>query len=66
MGKGKIESIKYVGNWKDGKRNGQGTYTVPDVRKGVGEFRENKCWNITTYDKNGKIIGKWANGVLQK
>ena len=25
-----------------------------------------KEWNITEYDKNGNITGKWVNGVKQK
>ena len=49
----------------DGLRNGQGTFTFPNGNKGIGEFRENKPFNITEYDKYGNIIGKWVNGVKQ-
>ena len=31
---------KYVGEYKDGKRNGQGTFTYPDGEKYVGEFKD--------------------------
>ena len=31
-----------------------------------GEWKYGKEWNGTEYDKNGNIIGKWVNGVLQK
>ncbi len=44
---------------------GQGTFTYPDGRKGVGEFRNDRPWNITDYDKHGNILGKYVNGVLQ-
>ena len=56
---------KYEGEWKDDKKNGQGTYFFPDGGKLVGEFRKDSPWNITDYDKNGKIKGKYVNGVRQ-
>ena len=56
---------KYVGRWKDDKRNGQGTYTYPDGQKYVGRWKDDKNWNGTLTDKEGKIIGKWKNGVKQ-
>ena len=42
----------YVGEIVSGQPHGQGTYTFPDERKYVGEFREGRPWNITHYDKN--------------
>ncbi len=48
---------KYVGEFKDGKRDGQGTYIDPNGLKTIGDFKENP-WNTITYDKNGNIIGK--------
>jgi hypothetical protein len=33
-----------------------------DGTKWVGEFRENKRWNIREYDNNGNITGKYVNG----
>ena len=33
-------SRKYVGEFKDGMLNGQGTYSFPNGSKGVGDFRE--------------------------
>jgi hypothetical protein len=44
---------------------GQGAFTYPNGRKGVGEFRNDRPWNITDYDKHGNILGKYVNGVLQ-
>jgi len=31
-------------------------------QKGVGEFRKDKPWNVTEYDKNGNISGKYVKG----
>ena len=53
---------KYVGEFKDGKPNGQGTDIFVDGSKGIGEFREGRPWNITHRDKNGNIIVKFVNG----
>ena len=55
-----------LGNWRLGNEMVKEHTLFLMEEKGVGEFRENKSWNITTYDKNGNILGKWANGVLQK
>jgi len=56
---------KYIGEWKDGKRTGQGTLTFPDGTKYVGEWKNGKEWNITFYEKNGNIIGRFVDGVKQ-
>ena len=55
---------KYVGEYKDGKRNGQGTQTWLDGRKYVGEYKDGKTWNGTGYDKNGNIQVKYVNGKM--
>ena len=52
-----------MGEWKDGKKHGQGTYTLPNGSKFVGQWRENKSWNGKEYDNKGNIIGKYVNGV---
>ena len=57
---------KYVGEYKDGKRNGQGTQTWLDGRKYVGEYKDGKTWNGTGYDKNGNIQVKFVNGKMIK
>ena len=56
---------KYVGEYKDGKEHGQGTYTFHDGRKYVGEWKNKEKWNGIGYDKYGKIISKYVNGVKQ-
>ena len=52
------------GKWKDDKMHGQGTMTFASGEKVVGEFREGSPWNITSYDKERKILSKWVNGEL--
>ena len=57
---------KYEGKWKEGKFQGQGIFTFSDGKKGVGEFRYNKPWNITTYDKYGNYKWKYVKGLRVK
>ena len=67
-GQGKLslpDGRKYTGEWKEGKMEGQGTLTSPDGIKGVGEFKEDQPWNITEYNKEGKFVGKYVNGVKE-
>lgn len=60
---------KYVGEFKDGEFNGQGTffYLADDYWKGdryVGEFRANKFSGLGThYDANGTVVnqGIWVH-----
>ena len=56
---------KYKGEWKSGKKHGQGTFTFIDGRKLAGEFRGNKPWNVSLFDKKGNINMKWVNGKKQ-
>ena len=53
---------KYVGEYKYGRMDGQGTYTYPDGSKEVGEWKSGKHWNVKGYDKNGNITEKYVNG----
>ena len=53
---------KYVGEIKNGLPNGQGTYTSSNGEKYKGEWKDEKPWNGTYYDKDGNIIGKFVNG----
>ena len=55
----------YEGEWKNSRKHGQGVFTfrfMGNEFKYVGEFRNDKGWNIITYDQNGKIVGKTVNG----
>ena len=56
---------KYVGEWKNNLQNGQGTWIIPDGSKWVGEMRDDRNWNMTGYDEDENIIGKYVNGVKQ-
>ena len=56
---------KYVGEWKNGRPHGQGTGTLPDGRKYVGEYKDGQYWEGIMYDKNGNILMKFVNGVIQ-
>jgi len=60
----------YQGQVKNGKPNGLGVIIYPDgIWKGgnkyVGEWKNGKEWNITLYEKNGNIIGRFVDGVKQ-
>ena len=59
------DGSKYKVEWKNVKYDGQGTMTLSDGQIFVGEFKEGEKWNVTLTDKEGKVIGKWVNGVKQ-
>ena len=54
---------KYEVKWKHGIYHGKGIYTFSDGIKWIGEWREDKPWNITEYSKNGEVNGKMVNGM---
>ena len=60
------DGSKYEGEWKNGLFHGQGTFTLPTGEKYEGEWKDGKPWNLTIYDKNENITGKWENGILQE
>ena len=60
---------KYVGEYRDGSPNGQGTYTFgPQLKWAgdiyVGEFWDGKRWGqgTLTFADGGKYVGEWMNG----
>jgi uncharacterized caspase-like protein len=58
---------KYVGEFREGKWHGQGTYTFPDSSKYVGEWREDKWHGLgIEYKADGSVerSGRWENGTL--
>ena len=59
------DGINYEGQWKNGIRHGEGTLTSADGSKWVGEYKNDKIWNITNFDSFGKVVKKWFHGVKQ-
>ena len=57
------DGSKYVGEVKNGKMHGQGTYTYKNGDKSVGEYKDDKPWEATTYDKNGNVTTTYSEGV---
>ena len=67
--------IGYVENWGavNGKWYDQNNNEIDITKLGynenglkyVGEFKDGNPWNGTEYDKDGKIIIKFVNGVEQ-
>ena len=57
---------KYIGEYKDGKKHGQGAHTQANGNKYVGEFKDDKRHGQGTYNwKDGRIwVGEWENGEL--
>ena len=56
---------EYVGEIENRRPNGQGTHTYSNGEKYVGKWKGGMPWNGTKYNKNGEILGKWANGKYQ-
>ena len=58
---------KYVGEWRGGKRFGQGTYTYPEGVRYVGEYWDDqRDGQGIVYASNGSILlsGRWEHGRL--
>ena len=53
----------YKGEFQDGKRHGQGVVDFPNGDKYEGEWKDGKVWNVKVYNKDGKMIYTWKNGV---
>ena len=54
---------KYVGEWRDNKWHGQGTYTYSNGNKYVGEWRDQKRngQGTYTYSNGEKYVGEWRD-----
>ncbi len=55
---------KYVGEFRNGKRNGQGTFTFSNGDTYVGEFRDHQPngQGTSTYADGDKYVGEFRNG----
>jgi hypothetical protein len=55
---------EYVGEWKDGKYHGQGTYTDPSGAKYVGEYKDGEYHGQGTYtfSDGRQYVGEWKVG----
>jgi len=62
-GKGKWEGDRYEGQWMDGEFHGKGTFIRTNGQRFLGEWKSSMLWNITGYDKFGRIIKKYKRGV---
>ena len=53
-----------MGEWKDGRRNGQGTHLSPDGKKYEGEWKDDKKHGqgTETYLDGSKYVGEFKNG----
>ena len=64
FGSGPNEGDKYVGEFKDNKFHGQGTYTYADGQKYVGEWKDDKGHGQGTYTRadGAKYVGEFKDG----
>ena len=54
---------KYMGEWKDGKRHGQGNMTYHDGSKFVGKWKDGKKHGQGTFTyPRGKYVGEFRKG----
>ena len=63
--KGEWQEVKLEGEWKNGKQHGQGSQKGKDW-EAVGEFKDGKRWNVTSFDNDINIGTQVVNGVQQK
>ena len=62
--KGEWQEVKLEGEWKNGEQHGQGSQKGKDW-EAVGEFKDGKRWNVTSFDNDRNIGTQVVNGVQQ-
>jgi len=64
--KGEDNEYKYIGEYKDGKKHGQGTFISINGHKYVGEFKNNQMHGqgTFTYASGHKYVGDYINGEM--
>ena len=50
---------KYIGEFKDGKRNGIGTFTLTNGNKYIGEFKNEKYDGFGSIKLNDTRLNEW-------
>ena len=60
------EKLRYIGEYKEGEPNGQGTLIFHDGSKWIGQWIDGKEWETKHFSENGTIIGKFSNGKYFK
>ena len=58
-------NMEYLGEYKDGKKHGQGKFTYSDRGWYDGSWKEGQSWTGITYDKDGNISYEKVNGEIQ-
>ena len=53
-----------MGQWKDGKKHGNGTFTHTNGVKFIGECKDSKMWNVIKYNAEGKFVGEILDGKV--
>lgn len=56
---------KYVGEWKDNKKNGQGSFIYNDGSKYVGEFKDGNLHGLGKWSNDGgDYVGEFKDGTF--
>ena len=55
---------RYIGEWKNGKIHGRGTFTHFDGSKKIGFFKQGKDWDTTWYGSLGNVIKTFSKGKI--
>jgi len=57
---------QYLGEYKNGKRNGKGTYTFAKGKKYVGEFKDGKMHGkgISTFANGDRYVGEFQDNQM--
>ena len=60
------DGSRYLGELKNEVPHGKGIYYFSNGKSYDGIWKDEKPWNITIFNKNGRVIGKYVNGVKQE
>lgn len=57
----------YTGEWQQGKKAGQGTFTWPNGEKYIGQFANDVRWGTGThyYNASASYTGEWKNDARE-